>query len=76
MPVVDADAIPRTSLDPLFRAELRDPPAMPMYQKIAAEAAGMDAAGPRISLMARHFSVDAKTVQKAIAWFHVVGEGS
>ena len=47
----------------------------PVYQKIAAEAAQMDAQGTRILLMARHFGVDAHTVKKAIAWFHVGREG-
>ena len=66
----------RTSFDHLFRAELRDPPVTPVYQKIAAEAAALDAAGARISLMARHFGVDGRTVKKAIAWFHVGCPGS
>ena len=42
-----------------------------MYQKIAAEAAGMDADGACISLMAQHFGVDGGTVKKAFAWFNV-----
>ena len=62
---------PRTSIHHSFDAELRDPPATRVYQKIAAEAAAMDAAGACIALMARHFGVDPKTVMKAIAWFHV-----
>ena len=44
---------------------------IPLYQKIAAEAVQMDAEGAGISLMARHFGVDPKTVMKAIAWFRV-----
>ena len=51
--------------------ELRDPPKTPVYQKIAAEAARMDAEGVRIALIARHFGVDPRTAMKAIAWFHV-----
>ena len=66
----------RTSLDHLFSFELRDPPETPVYQKIAAEAAEMDAGGACIPLMARQFGVDPKTVMKAIAWFHVGRPGS
>ena len=66
----------RTSLDHLFRVELRDLPPTPVYQKIAAEAAEVDVGGACISLMARHFGVDPKTVMKAIAWFHVGRQGS
>ena len=65
----------RTLLDYVFDFEVRDPPTTPVYQKIAAEAAGMDAQGTRISLIARHFDVDGRTVKKAIAWFHVCGAG-
>ena len=36
----------------------------------------MDAGGACISLMARHFGVDPKTVQKAIDWFYERGPGS
>ena len=35
-----------------------------MYEKIAAEAAQMDADGARISLMALHFGVDGRTVKE------------
>ena len=59
-----------------LEVELRDPPETPVYQRIAAEAAEMDADGARISLMARHFGVNANTVKKAIAWFYVVGQGA
>ena len=61
----------RTLAELPLDVELRDLPITPVYQKIAAEAAEMDADGARISLMARHFGVDDKTVKKAIAWFHV-----
>ena len=60
----------------LLDPELRDPPETPVYQKIAAGAAEMDADGTRLSLIARHFGVDPKTVMKAIAWFHVGRSGS
>ena len=59
----------RTLVDHVVDFELRDPPDTPVYQQIAVEAVEMDAAGTRISLMARHFGVDARTVKKAIAWF-------
>ena len=49
---------------------------VPVYQKIAAEAAEMDAEGTHISLIARHFDVDPNTVKKAIAWFYPLGPGS
>ena len=62
---------PRTSLDHVFRVELREPPVTPLYQRIAAEAVRMDPQGASTSLMAHHFGVDPKTVTKAIAWFHV-----
>ncbi|MCY4510547.1 MAG: hypothetical protein OXG35_26845 [Acidobacteria bacterium] len=35
----------RTSLDHVFRVELREPPVIPVYQKIAAEAVEMHAQG-------------------------------
>ena len=53
-----------------LEVELRDQPETPVYQKIAEEAAEMDAQGTRISLMACHFGVDLSTVKKAIAWFY------
>ena len=60
----------------LFEVNLDRVVPVPVYQKIAAEAAEMDAQGARISLMAQHFGVNANTVKKAIAWFYVLGPGS
>jgi len=42
----------------------------PVYQRIAAEAAEMQARGARVAVIARHFGVDHHTAAKAVRWFH------
>ena len=49
--------------------ELRDPPTTPVYQRIAAEAAGMRDQGVTVAAIGRHFGVDDHTAGKAIRWF-------
>ena len=49
--------------------ELRDPPETPVYQRIAAEATQMRAAGGTVKAIRVHFGVDHHTVEKAIRWF-------
>ena len=49
--------------------ELRDPPTTPVYQRIAAEATEMRAAGGTVKAIRLHFGVDHHTVEKAIRWF-------
>ena len=54
-----------------FEAEFRAvvPVPVPVYQRIAAEAAGMQDQGVTVAAIARHFGVDHHTVEKAIRWF-------
>ena len=42
---------------------------VPVYRRIAAEAAEMRARGLRVSAIARHLGVDHHTVDKALRWF-------
>ena len=49
--------------------EQRDPPTTPVYQRIAAEPAGMQERGVTVAAIARDFGVDHHTVDKAIRWF-------
>ena len=56
-------------LDHVFAFELRDLPETPVYQRIAAEAAGMQDRGVTVAAIARHFGVDDHTAGKAIRWF-------
>lgn len=43
---------------------------VPVYQRIAAEAAEMRACGVCMSAVAEHFAVDDHTAAKAVRWFH------
>ena len=52
------------------QVELRVEPKIPVYQRIAAEAAEMRARGVSMSAVARHFGVDYHTAGKAVRWFH------
>ena len=52
------------------QVELRVEPVVPVYQRIAAEAAGMRARGLSVAAVARHFGVDDHTVVKAVRWLH------
>ena len=49
--------------------ELREPPTTPVYERIAAEAAGMQDRGVTVAAIARHFGVDDHTAAKAIRSF-------
>ena len=49
--------------------ELRDPPPTPVYQRIAAQAAGMRGAGAAFHAIAGRFGVDDHTAAKAVRWF-------
>ena len=51
------------------QVEVRAPPKIPVYQRIGAEAAEMQARGVPIAAIARHLRVDHHTVEKAIWWF-------
>ena len=42
---------------------------VPVYQRIAADAAGMNDQGVTVAAIGRHFGVDHHTVWKAIRWF-------
>ena len=52
-----------------FEVELRDVSTTPVYQQIAAQAAGMQNRGVTVAAIARHFGVDDHTADKAIRWF-------
>ena len=52
-----------------LEVELRDPPTVPVYQKIAAQAAEMWAQGVPFRTIAEHFGVDHHTAAKAVWWF-------
>jgi len=52
------------------QVELRVEPVVPVYQRIAAEAAGMRARGLSVAAIARYFGIDDHTAAKAIRWFH------
>ena len=43
--------------------------AIPVYQRIAAEATQMRATGGTVKAIRLHFGVDHHTVEKAIRWF-------
>ena len=59
-----------------LEVEFRDPPATPVYHKIAAEAVGMDVDRTANTLIARRFGVDPNIAKKAIALFYERGPGS
>ena len=42
---------------------------VPVYQRIAAQAAEMRAAGVALHAIAEHFGVDGHTAAKAVRWF-------
>ena len=52
-----------------LEVELRGPPTVPVYQRIAAEAADMRGAGAAFHAIAEHFGVDDHTAGKAVRWF-------
>ena len=47
---------------------------LPVYQRIAAEAAAMQDAGALVAAIAQHFGVDYSTVIKAVRWFRRRGD--
>ena len=53
-----------------FEADLVWSTPVPVYQRIAAEAAGMRAGGAGFQAIAEHFGVDDHTAAKAVRWFH------
>ena len=59
----------RTLAELPFEAEFRSVVPVPVYQRIAAEAAGMQDQGVRVAAIARHFGVDDHTAGKAMRWF-------
>lgn len=56
------------ALDP-FGFDIRRRRAMPVYQRIAPEAALLHARGWRVSAIAGHFGIDHHTAAKALRWF-------
>ena len=52
-----------------IEVNLRDPPTVPVYQRIAAEAAEMRAGGAAFHAIAKHFGVDDHTAADAVWWF-------
>ena len=52
-----------------LEVELRDPPTLPVYQRIAAQAADMRDQGASVTVIARHFGIDYHTADKALRWF-------
>ena len=52
-----------------FEAEFRAVQPVPVYQRIAAEAVGMQDQGVTVAGIARHFGVDHHTADKALRWF-------
>ena len=52
-----------------IQVELRDRPATPVYQRIAAQAAEMRGQGVSVTAIARYFGVDYHTAAKALRWF-------
>ena len=60
----------RTVSELPFEVELRHPTTTPVYQRIAAQAAEMRAAGIAFHAIAEHFRVDDHTAAKAVRWFH------
>ena len=52
-----------------FEVELRAVQELLAYQRIAANAAGMQDRGLSVAAIARHFGVDDHTAGKAIRWF-------
>ena len=59
----------RTLAELPFEAEFRAVVPVPVYQRIAAEAVGMQDQGVTVAAIGRHFGVDDHTVVKAIRWF-------
>ena len=57
----------------LVQVELRVEPKIPLYQRIAAEAAEMRARGVSMRAVAEHFGVDDHTVAKAVRWSGAIG---
>ena len=53
-----------------FHADLVWSTPVPVYQRIAAEAAEMRARGVSMHAVAKHFGVDDHTAAKAVRWFH------
>ena len=53
-----------------FEIQLRISAPSPVYQKIAAQAAGMRAGGAGFRAIAEHFGVDDHTAAKAVRWFY------
>ena len=52
-----------------LEVEFRVPVPIPVYQRIAAQAAEMRAAGAAFNAIAEHFAVDDHTAAKALRWF-------
>ena len=67
--LVDPLARLRTLAALPVEVELRQPPTTPVYQRSAAEAAGLRGRGLRVAAIARQLGVDHHTVDKAIGWF-------
>ena len=59
----------RTVAELPFEAEFRAVVPGPVYQRIAAAAAGMNDQGVTVAAIGRHFGVDHHTVEKAVRWF-------
>ena len=49
--------------------ELRGPPKVPIYQRIAPEAARLHDASLTLKDIGKHFAVDDHTAAKAVRWF-------
>ena len=67
--MVYAYAKPSYAAEFPFEAELRAVVPVPVYQRIAAEAAAMRHRSVAVAAIARYFGVDYHTAAKAIRWF-------